>query len=1673
MLEPHNPWDTEEAINMDLPPSCSSEEVEVDDDTSSSDAERLVPPQPQTLMMAGRSRSSPKNKLAARPGPVAFGVGNDDDVPSLPSPSPKKNTPRVRVQLPSTPHCDGSPPSVPSSCSTGPPGNNPEAAIPAERHYADPAVRNLFNNKKKKRKHESISQMHSYEHLDATGNEYEFGWAQSDTPPPDDSSMNAMYDPAPPPAPMEAIDNENEVHGRTHSLPPVPFGLVVDRRPDSNKAVLRLANHNQNHQETSKDPTDDTEKRQTVLDDNHHLFKFGDAASIDSFQSDNDNMSDVSVTLADSHETDHADATEYQATHHQTPLRDRLANIDTESGSIWPDNRFLRHRNPIKMVGHNSRNLPVYAKARLATLDSMEQLRTSGLNISRLHLINLLDKARAPHNTYHAVHKWLGKLVLLGMLAPGKAEGAAEILEPAHRRTFMASLRRHFNIALPQMVKVPMETRWTRKALFTPDNPIPGPNEASGNANQRRAQERERLIAIERFERTGRDVATVPLMSFGKAMLSLLNCDIWRDPNNLVVNPTEENTTNSEEANKMFMPYTPDPESRMGEYMGCAGAASIYRNLAIDPVTEYAIFVPIYGDKTGHDQSWRYASEPFLCTILNFKAEIRDDPRSWRPFGFIPDHELRSSAEKARMRSGRMGQGVGQRNYHRMLQVLTDDLRSTLQEADFRLELRIGDWVAKKRLVFVVSLVTGDLKSIDTITLRYSTHSAKVPRQMVGCYCAYDSLDKCGDPLIRGTKACVPVWSDHLHILTERAFGHDIPRRPGTNAHVPDTLIEKVDFSWERVRQKFPDLPSKKDEASKKAGNSNKVKNARKKTSSHSRTDANDKEEGGEDREEDNNSSSVDEIEVIGDEEDSDSDSNDDDQARVCDDSDGEGAKEEKEYKGYPSKKATLLGWEDLIKRILDEWGIDYGISDPPSYEQQDAVNEHLRRIIKKMSKKEALYLLSSIAQSLGNNAFRNVDLGGIPGGLNSIAPADPMHGFLLGVLKYIIQVIFENLSPNTKAEIDRIADRVVRLQKQQDRAFYPRCDFSYGISNLTNITAKEWLGIAFTLVIILRSRAGRVLFENNIPPRRYVKLPGGKRRMLPAAKPLVWNDVLLQLEQLLCFYDLLHRGPFWKHCEAREGARCLDDAIRTMMRNIMKRFPRDLGNGWKLTKFHQLLRIAKDMYLFGEPYGYDTMTGERLLKTFSKWLASTAQMRGYSVFLEQLASRSADFLAQQEACASWLPEETKPYPTPKQLPSDLASRPRKQPEYGIPLVAGKVVQETIAEKKDRLPKQTTSRASDDNSASRSVEGGEDDSSDDRISYWWFEGVGTTGKSPMPFSRRTLEKIVQCIEEEAPHVLPEQFREQPLEFHIICYGETRVFPGNMEIHRPVEARRYKRFQSILDGGLLVRSHPNYRSKGRFHDWVLVMNEDADTSVFCDKFQKERERTRVTTPLKSKLVTGRRAEQPAVVPAQVVTGLRVVCNARVEVNKDLAMGWSLDATPISESVEWDYLFVLPCDRNLDQDSVLTSRWQVACETTLEDAPGDSAALPVLTDSVQHDEEKKAKEKAKVTGERRVSKRKVVQEAMDDRVAVLSPDYALVPTRHVLTRVLAFSEGNLIRDTYPPSTPDSDPEEPEVTVVFDREQSWGRAFKDFLDPGVYGAFRSKGSDEAEDSDEVSGP
>jgi hypothetical protein len=248
--------------------------------------------------------------------------------------------------------------------------------------------------------------------------------------------------------------------------------------------------------------------------------------------------------------------------------------------------------------------------------------------------------------------------------------------------------------------------------------------------------------------------------------------------------------------------------------------------------------------------------------------------------------------------------------------------------------------------------------------------------------------------------------------------------------------------------------------------------------------------------------------------------------------------------------------------------------------------------------------------------------------------PTDYMHAFLLGVLKYSIENILQEFTVPNRADIDCTVAYIASNNRQTAKNNYPRANLVRGVTNLAKVTADEWAGLAFYLYLYLLSPAGE-----KIAIEQYGKSKFPKVNEDPTSHH---RDVLRTLETLLVFEAWLKVGPFGTAGETSDSKCCsehIHQRTSSLMLQVSDSLPRqhydqkegdvtEIGNGWKLQKFHEHLHLSWLIKAFGHPRNFNAAQGESHLKHFAKLPAATVQKTSPQILVKQMAERAQHHIA-------------------------------------------------------------------------------------------------------------------------------------------------------------------------------------------------------------------------------------------------------------------------------------------------------------------------------------------------------------------------------------------------------------------------------------------------------------
>jgi Plavaka transposase len=231
------------------------------------------------------------------------------------------------------------------------------------------------------------------------------------------------------------------------------------------------------------------------------------------------------------------------------------------------------------------------------------------------------------------------------------------------------------------------------------------------------------------------------------------------------------------------------------------------------------------------------------------------------------------------------------------------------------------------------------------------------------------------------------------------------------------------------------------------------------------------------------------------------------------------------------------------------------------------------------------------------DNAFNRIVFADPERGIFGATPFESMHAFRKGVVENVTLLVLNNVPASKKAAFDNLAIAFHKSHRQTHRKEFPATDFSNGITNLTQITASERLGLVFLFVILFQYDEGWRIIQSCLSTRTNKKVP----------------EVLQVFESILCFDAWLNKSHYWATSDpeyvAQEMA-ATQSSIRKFMEMCKDNIPIEKETAWKKPKFHELLHVVDDISRFGSPVNFCAQRPESLLIPAAKRPGRRAQKR-------------------------------------------------------------------------------------------------------------------------------------------------------------------------------------------------------------------------------------------------------------------------------------------------------------------------------------------------------------------------------------------------------------------------------------------------------------------------------
>jgi hypothetical protein len=309
-----------------------------------------------------------------------------------------------------------------------------------------------------------------------------------------------------------------------------------------------------------------------------------------------------------------------------------------------------------------------------------------------LDLHQILDKSGVPLILFDKIMKWAKRSSTTG-------EFNFEHDPITSRSVFVSKMITMFRPVSPQTVVLELEVPEKLLTRKLPEN-----------------------FKEEDYELT-RSTANVNFWDFEKQLADLLaDPDIFRCLDNL-------NVSHESPYSPYFGP-TDGPVDDFHTAEWFSDTIDLYRTkYGFDDNRDFFLPIILTIDKTSVTGNDRFGLEPMLFTLALIKRKIRNDSKSWRCLGFVPDIERNSRQNKKRMEGiDKERPGRNLRNYHKCLDAIIKSViayqkKTNVRQQDFdysndSMIMRLGETFSNRRLFCTVSIFIGDGKNADAFTGR-------------------------------------------------------------------------------------------------------------------------------------------------------------------------------------------------------------------------------------------------------------------------------------------------------------------------------------------------------------------------------------------------------------------------------------------------------------------------------------------------------------------------------------------------------------------------------------------------------------------------------------------------------------------------------------------------------------------------------------------------------------------------------------------------------------------------------------------------------------------------------------------------------------------------------------------------------------------------------------------
>ena len=215
------------------------------------------------------------------------------------------------------------------------------------------------------------------------------------------------------------------------------------------------------------------------------------------------------------------------------------------------------------------------------------------------------------------------------------------------------------------------------------------------------------------------------------------------------------------------------------------------------------------------------------------------------------------------------------------------------------------------------------------------------------------------------------------------------------------------------------------------------------------------------------------------------------------------------------------------------------------------------------------------------NNAFFRMNFGNDPYGIMSMCNTETLHAAKNGFILHFLREQFTKFyQARGCKKIDQVSCWLSTLPRQSGAAQFRRLSFKDGITVITNTSAEDRLCILKTLLLVLVTKEGR-----QATVKKSKTTEDGVSRNVGVEG---WRKLVHAVELMLTFVAWASSDKFWKVGNA-QAEKIAEDSLKKMMQMLHELAPRAAGQGWNITKVHEIKHIALDISRFGTPSNTNT----------------------------------------------------------------------------------------------------------------------------------------------------------------------------------------------------------------------------------------------------------------------------------------------------------------------------------------------------------------------------------------------------------------------------------------------------------------------------------------------------